>query len=31
VFERSYRIVSGACRLATITERFPAGLFEVDE
>jgi chorismate-pyruvate lyase len=31
VYERSYRIVSGACRLATITERFPAGLFEVDE
>jgi hypothetical protein len=31
VFECSYRIVSGACRLATVTERFPAALFEVAE
>jgi chorismate-pyruvate lyase len=28
VFERSYRIVSRGRRLATITERFPASLFE---
>jgi hypothetical protein len=31
VFECSYRIVSGACRLATINERFPAATFEVAE
>jgi chorismate-pyruvate lyase len=28
VFERTYRIVSGARPLATITERYPASLFE---
>jgi chorismate-pyruvate lyase len=28
LFERTYRILSGARRLATITERIPAALFE---
>jgi chorismate-pyruvate lyase len=28
VFERTYRIVSRARRLATVTERFPSSLFE---
>jgi chorismate-pyruvate lyase len=28
IFERSYRIVSGSRRLATITERIPASLFD---
>jgi chorismate-pyruvate lyase len=28
VFERTYRVVSGSRRLATITERVPASLFE---
>jgi chorismate-pyruvate lyase len=31
LFERSYRIVSRARRLATITERIPASLFEETE